>query len=788
MKKADLHVHSIYSEHPSEWFLQRIGASESYTDPEFIYSEAKRRGMDFVTITDHNKIDGALLLNEKYPNDTFTGVESTAYFPEDRCKIHVLIYGLNEKQYHMIQKIRKDIYLLRDFLKEENLAHSVAHATYSVNGKLNLSHLEKLILLFDVFEGINGGRNKTNNLSWIHVLNSLKPQHLEELRKKYRIEPFSDTPWIKGFTAGSDDHAGLFSGKTYTALETDSVNNFLNELKNKNGKPFGRHNDYQSFAFTIYKIAYEYSKTKSKEFTNSLLSQITGFIFENKNISWKNRLKLKKSRRDTGFRKSIANLVDVIQRDKEFNTENRIKITYSNLADVVDEFFKGIVKSIEDDLGNGDFINVVQTISSSLPGIFIAVPFFSTLFHMNKNRKLLEETQKRFNCKIEKKEKSVLWFSDTVNDLNGVSITVKKIRDTAAKRGKNVRIVSCLEEGNDWDNFLNLPIIHELPLPYYEKLKIRIPSFLKSLELILQHEPDEIVISTPGPIGILGLLVSKLLNIKSIGVYHTDFGMQIDAIKEDESLTAVVDLYINWFYQQCSEVRVPTNAYIDILSSRGIDESKLKLFRRGIDTEMFFPVSEAKTYLKKRYGLNEGKYFLYAGRISKDKNIDVIISAFRKLYEEDDSIYLFIVGDGPYLQELKDRNSDNSNIIFTGKIDRRHLTNYYSGCDLFLFPSTTDTFGMVILEAQACGLPVLVTDCGGPKEIVRNGETGYIIPVLDSEHWRLKMSELAALMDRDRSSYEKMRQNGIDFVRKSVTWDSLLDDFLSVGKTENIEN
>src|SRR4030043_477174 len=133
MIRADLHAHSKYSEHPSEWFLQRLGAQESYVEPEFIYKTAKSRGMDLVTITDHNRIDGSIILQGLHPEDTFTGVESTVYFPEDGCKVHILVYGLSEDQFSCIQKIRTDIYEMRAFLKQEDLAHAVAHATYAVN-------------------------------------------------------------------------------------------------------------------------------------------------------------------------------------------------------------------------------------------------------------------------------------------------------------------------------------------------------------------------------------------------------------------------------------------------------------------------------------------------------------------------------------------------------------------------------------------------------------------------------------------------------------------------------
>ncbi len=175
MAQVDLHCHSKFSKHPSEWFLQRIGAAESYTEPDFIYKTAKSRGMDFVTVTDHNNMEASWLLNQKYPEDTFTGTEFTVYFPEDGCKVHILVYGLSPDQFSYIQKIRRNIYDFRDYIKEQNLAYSVAHATFSVNGRLQLYHLEKLMLMFDVFEGINGGRGKLHNTTWVRTLENLTP-------------------------------------------------------------------------------------------------------------------------------------------------------------------------------------------------------------------------------------------------------------------------------------------------------------------------------------------------------------------------------------------------------------------------------------------------------------------------------------------------------------------------------------------------------------------------------------------------------------------------------------
>ncbi len=102
--KADLHVHSCHSKNPGEWILQRLGARESYTSVEAVYQQAKAQGNAFVTLTDHNTIDGALGLCRLHPDDCFISVEATAYFPEDGCKIHVLCYDITPEQFNVIQR------------------------------------------------------------------------------------------------------------------------------------------------------------------------------------------------------------------------------------------------------------------------------------------------------------------------------------------------------------------------------------------------------------------------------------------------------------------------------------------------------------------------------------------------------------------------------------------------------------------------------------------------------------------------------------------------------------
>ena len=117
MAKADLHLHSKYSDDPSTWAHKLSESPESYTEPEEIYRQAKSRGMDFVTITDHDDIRGALELVIAHPEDCFISCEVTTYFPEDSCKAHVLVYDITEAQYERMMQIRRDVYALAKYIQ-----------------------------------------------------------------------------------------------------------------------------------------------------------------------------------------------------------------------------------------------------------------------------------------------------------------------------------------------------------------------------------------------------------------------------------------------------------------------------------------------------------------------------------------------------------------------------------------------------------------------------------------------------------------------------------------------
>jgi glycosyltransferase involved in cell wall biosynthesis len=784
MTKADLHTHSKYSNHPSEWFLQRLGASESYTEPELIYQLAKEKGMNFVTVTDHNRMEASLILKEKYPNECFTGVESTAYFPEDGCKVHVLIYGFDERQFEEIQYLRKNIYELRDYLVKNRLPHSVAHPTFSVNGKLSRVHLEKLLLLFDVFEGMNGGRDSNHNDTWMAVLSSLDPDRMDELWNRYRIEPSSDAPWVKGTTGGSDDHAGLFIGRTYTTSTARSVSEFLESILNKQTRGLGRHNDYKSLAFMFYKIAFDFYRHKSVSAPSTLLGKLAEYIFENKGPGLKDRFlfhRLKSSLKKDGHRiqQLLSELIEEIENHQSSSVDDRLDVVYDKIAEIADEFFKILLQSLEKDLRKGDLVSVIRNISASIPGIFLSVPFFSTMKIMTENRLLLSNLRGRFGIETAKKRKTILWFTDTLDDLNGVSTTLQKFGNLALEKDLPLYIVSCSENNEPKQSRLpvkaiTLPTIHSFPLPEYETYLMKIPSILHSLEQIYSANPDEIIISTPGPVGILGLIAAKLLHVRSIGIYHTDFTLQAQKIISDESVVKLLENLVRFFYSSMDEIQVPTREYMQNLESRGFELSKMKIFKRGIDTDIFAPQPMARQLFQKRYGLDDGFNLLYVGRISRDKDLPFLIKIYERLLKTDEKWNLIFVGDGPYLKELKGETRQYERVRFLGRMDYSSLPEIYSAADLFVFPSTTDTFGMVVLEAQACGLPAVVSDRGGPKEIIEDHRTGLIARAGSIDDWVEKIVFLRNMWKIYHHRFEQMKKRARQNILHLYSWESVI--------------
>jgi glycosyltransferase involved in cell wall biosynthesis len=179
-----------------------------------------------------------------------------------------------------------------------------------------------------------------------------------------------------------------------------------------------------------------------------------------------------------------------------------------------------------------------------------------------------------------------------------------------------------------------------------------------------------------------------------------------------------------WFYGQMDEVMVPSASTRTQLIERGLAAEKTRPLPRWVDVQNFSPERRNPDFWD-RFGSSEGLKFLYVGRVSREKNLELLAEAFMTICVERVAAQLVIIGDGPFKKELQDILQGYP-VIFTGFLEGDNLATAYASADIFTFPSTTDTFGNVVLEAQASGLPVIVSDGGGPKELMVNGSTGLV--------------------------------------------------------------
>ena len=169
---------------------------------------------------------------------------------------------------------------------------------------------------------------------------------------------------------------------------------------------------------------------------------------------------------------------------------------------------------------------------------------------------------------------------------------------------------------------------------------------------------------------------------------------------------------MHWLYGQVDTVFVNSEQYRKCWIDRGIDATKIKILPRGLDTHLFTPGRSEPNFWKQFGSNGNGVRLLFVGRVSKEKDLDILVQAFRNLRREKVPVQLSIVGHGPFSKELAEMLPE---ACYTGYLTGTELAKAYASSDLFVFPSTTDTFGNVIIEAQAAGLPVIVSDIGGPR-------------------------------------------------------------------------
>ncbi|NLE22679.1 MAG: glycosyltransferase [Actinobacteria bacterium] len=253
--RADLHVHSRHSDTSGHAGIRALRSAESFTDPVELYHAERARGMEWVTITDHNSLAGSLAI--AHLPGTFLGCELDTWFPEDRARVHVVALGIDERTFSVADQARENVYDLVAVLREANVTHYLAHPLFDMSGKLTPETVERMLLLFNVLEGRNGARTSRSNGLLRAIAAGLTRERLEAMAERHGIEPYGETPWRKSLVGGSDDHSGLFAASAYTVAGGDgSVAGFLRAVAAGDCTHGGADGDARTLAHSIYAASF----------------------------------------------------------------------------------------------------------------------------------------------------------------------------------------------------------------------------------------------------------------------------------------------------------------------------------------------------------------------------------------------------------------------------------------------------------------------------------------------------------------------------------------------------
>jgi len=784
MSKCDLHIHSRFSARSEEWLFRRLDFPDSYSDPRELHRKLLDLGMDFVTITDHDSIDGCLEIRD-LPN-TFISEQVTTCFPQDACKIHILVWGITEKQHSDIAIVRDNIFSLQRYLQSGKIAHAVAHPLYSVNGKLEASHLERLILLFKHFEGINGLRDALLSELAQQLFASLTPRKIEELAERHNLEPTHREPWKKILIGGSDDHGGQFIASAYTETPpADSVETLLGQVRTGHCEAHGHggtplalsHGFYNTVGCFVQDRFHEklgpsaalveqmFSRfMEGRDPTEFTVSEKVGFIVQGvmsgKIFELAKPANMSLWKELSGyFSKPEVKAKMAMELESIAEPERRTFIMANMVAEQLTfRFFHKFVQQIS----GGNMLESVQALSAIAPILVVLAPYIYGFHSQAPSRKWLRGIFRELTGEIPTALQNTkrAWFTDTLDDVNGVATTIRRMTAAGAIAGRELIVVTSRTELTvDNIPIKNFKPIGEFELPEYELQKLSFPPILQMLDYIQRERFTEVIISTPGPMGLTALLAAKLLNLQTSGIYHTDFPQYVRILTEDSFLESVTWRYMHWFYGQLDTVFVNSEEYRESWIKRGFEPEKLKILPRGLDTELFHPTRRDPAFFEK-FGAKNGQVrLLYVGRVSREKDLDLLVESYRKLREQGLSVQLFIVGHGPYSEALHEALPE---AFFTGYLSGKDLASAYASADIFVFPSTTDTFGNVIIEAQASGVPVVVSDAGGPKELVEDNQNGLITKSHDVDDLTRAIRELVVDADRRKRMGSHARESVIN--------------------------
>lgn len=308
-------------------------------------------------------------------------------------------------------------------------------------------------------------------------------------------------------------------------------------------------------------------------------------------------------------------------------------------------------------------------------------------------------------------------------EINGVALTVQSLARGVRALGHDVEVVRPRQsEVADAPTDFSQHLVAGAALPRYAGLRVGLPAPGHLIKHWSQRRPDALYVATEGPLGHSALSAARKLGIAACTGFHTRFD-DFAAHYGLGLLTPIVFAWLRRFHNRAAATLVPTEELASFLREHGFHD--VRLLRRAVDTTLFHP-DRRNGALRRSWGIEDGDLaVVHVGRLAAEKNLDLAFSAFDAILAKHPRARLVMVGDGPVREALA---AQHPHVVFAGMRHGADLANHYASGDLFLFPSLTETFGNVTLEALASGVPVVAYDYAAAREHVHDSNAGARVP------------------------------------------------------------
>ncbi len=728
--RADMHVHSTASELSRLGVQRSLALPECATTPEEVYELAKRRGMDFVTLTDHDTIVGALTLADR--PDVFISEELTAWFRGEPQAVHVLCYGITPDDHDWLQAHNDDVEACAEYLHEHGITTALAHPFYTVAAALTPAHRRRLAELFPIWETRNGARAKELNLpAFVY------------------IETHGGTA-----IGGSDDHAGIDVGRTFTETPTAAdPAAFLAHVRAGRASAHGMQGSAAKWTHAAIALAIRSLGSAGGERRpdpGAVLKIVERVMRQGDARQGATGGDLGPEDARALLRAWIASMDLEVDERSLLGLLQEGEITHADLhrrgCRIHERKLAGVVSRALA-LERGTAADLPAAAAELFDACLPAIPYAASSAFLGREKFKLSRS--------EGERVRVALVADGLGAMHGVTHTVSQIRELGVP-GVEVEVI-----GTDPDVDRRLSSVAEVEVPFYPGLEVGVPSLPAVVDALAEGRYDLIHLVTPGPAGAAAWLVGHVLDMPRLGSYHTEFGSYAAARTGRSELAAVVDLALAGFYSACEVVLSPSEATDARLAATGIPRSRIGRWARGVDLRRFDPALRDPALLPGEITV------LYAGRLTTEKGIDLLADAFLAARRRDPRLHLALAGGGPEEDQLRERLGRHA--TFLGWLRGEELARVYASADLFLFPSRTDTFGQVVVEAQASGLPVVAVAEGGPLSLIEHGETG-LLAAPDPEALAAELVSLA----RDSLACGRIRRAALAAVQ-GRTWRASLE-------------